>query len=142
MIGSSDGDEREASEVVSILGPGMAVEGDCETDGTLRIEGRVEGSVRAEKAVVVGEEGEVVGDIHTGDAVVAGSVTGGIVAESRVELQETARVEGDIRCRRVKLEEGGVVEGRLEMQEPGEAGEKGGFPQASTGRSRPAEART
>lgn len=142
MIGSSDGDEREASEVVSILGPGMAVEGDCETDGTLRIEGRVEGSVRAEKAVVVGEEGVVVGDIHTRDAVVAGSVTGGIVADSRVELQETARVEGDIRCRRVKLEEGGVVEGRLEMQEAGGAGQDAGSPQASTERSRPAEART
>lgn len=139
MIGTSDRDELEASDVVSIVGPGMSVEGDCDTDGTLRIEGRVQGTVRAAKAVVVGEEGEVVGDIRTGDAVIAGSVTGGIVAESRVELQATARVEGDIRCRRVKLEEGGVVEGRLEMEEAGDEGEETGSPQDSTGRSSPAE---
>lgn len=139
MIGSSDRDELDASDVVSIVGPGMSVEGDCDTDGTLRIEGRVQGTVRAAKAVVVGEEGEVVGDIRTGDAVIAGSVTGGIVAESRVELQATARVEGDIRCRRVKLEEGGVVEGRLEMDEVGDEGEATGSPQDSTGRASPAE---
>lgn len=138
MIGSSDGEDREASDVVSIVGPGMAVEGDCATDGTLRVEGRIEGSVRAEKAVVVGEDGEVVGDVHTQDAVVAGSVTGTIVARSRLELQATARVEGDIRCRRVKLEEGGFVEGRVRMSGDGlpgdeDRGEADRSPQGSTG---------
>lgn len=142
MIGSSKEEGREASEVVSIVGPGMSVEGDCSTDGTVRIEGRVEGTIRAAKAVVVGEEGEVVGDIHTQDAVVAGSVTGGIVAESRLELKASAHVEGDIRCRRVRLEEGGFVEGRLEMtgsrgteETTGEGAGAEGSPQAS-GRQR------
>lgn len=115
MIGSSDREDRKTSDVVSIVGPGMTVEGDCSTDGTLRVEGRVEGTVRAAKAVVVGEDGEVVGDVHTQDAVVAGRVEGSITAESRVELQASARVEGDIRSRRVKLEEGGFVQGRLQM---------------------------
>lgn len=115
MIGSSDREDRKTSDVVSIVGPGMTIQGDCSTDGTLRVEGRVEGAVRAAKAVVVGEDGEVVGDVHTQDAVVAGRVEGSITAESRVELQTTARVEGDIRSRRVKLEEGGLVQGRLEM---------------------------
>lgn len=141
MIGSSEREEREASDVVSIVGPGMTVEGDCETDGTLRVEGRVEGTIRAGKAVVVGEDGEVVGDVHTRDVVVAGSVDGSISATSRVELQESARVEGDIRCRRVKLEEGGYVEGRLEMEEAGGDGTEAGSPQASTGAAGPAEAR-
>ena len=117
MIGSSDREERKTSDVVSIVGPGMTVEGDCSTDGTLRIEGRVKGTVRAAKAVVVGEDGEVVGDVHTQDAVVVGRVEGSITAESRVELQASARVEGDIRSRKVKLEEGGIVQGRLEMGE-------------------------
>lgn len=117
MIGSSDREDRKTSDVVSIVGPGMTVEGDCSTDGTLRVEGRVEGTVRAAKAVVVGEDGEVVGDVHTQDAVVAGRVEGSITAESRVELQASARVEGDIRSRRVKLEEGGFVQGRLEMDQ-------------------------
>jgi len=102
-------------DVVSIIGPGMSVNGDCVTEGTLRVEGRVEGSIRAEKAVVVGTDGVVVGDIHTQDGIVAGHVDGSIVAESRLELQSGSRVEGDIKSRRVKLEEGGFVDGRIEM---------------------------
>jgi cytoskeletal protein CcmA (bactofilin family) len=99
--------------VISIIGPGMRVIGDCETDGTLRIEGTVEGTVRAGKAVVVGKEGNVEGDIQTQDAIVGGKVNGKIVAESRLELQATCVVEGDIRARRIKLDEGGQINGSV-----------------------------
>lgn len=103
--------------VISIIGPGMSVVGDCETEGTLRIEGSVEGTVRAGKAVVVGKDGVVDGDITTQDAVVGGRVTGSIVAESRLELQATCVVEGQIQARRIKLEEGGKVNGMVKIGE-------------------------
>jgi cytoskeletal protein CcmA (bactofilin family) len=101
--------------VISIIGPGMRITGDCETEGTLRIEGTVEGTVRAGKAVVVGKEGTVQGDIFTQDAVVGGKVTGTVVAESRLELQATCVIEGEIRARRIKLDEGGKVNGKVQM---------------------------
>ena len=93
----------------------MQVVGDCTSDGVVRIEGRVEGLIRAAKSVVVGKDGFVTGDIETQDLIVAGRVAGTITAQSRVELQASCHVEGDIRSRRVKLEEGGRVEGRLHM---------------------------
>ena len=101
--------------VISIIGPGMRVKGDCETDGTLRVEGTVEGTVQAGKAVVVGRDGVVKGDIHTQDAVIGGHVTGKVIAESRLELQETSVVDGEIRARRIKLDEGGRVNGTVQM---------------------------
>lgn len=103
--------------VISIIGPGMRVTGDCEADGTLRIEGTVKGTVRAGKAVVVGKDGVVDGDVVTQDAVVGGRVTGSIVAESRLELQATCMVEGEIHARRIKLEEGGKVKGMVQIGE-------------------------
>ena len=103
--------------VISIIGPGMRVTGDCDTEGTLRIEGTVEGTVRAGKAVVVGKEGVVQGDIFTQDAVVGGRVTGTVIAESRLELQATCVIEGEIRARRIKLDEGGKVNGKVQMGE-------------------------
>lgn len=111
----SDLQGRDPSEVVSVIGPGMEIIGDIKSDGTVRVEGRVEGSVKAAKSVVVGRDGAVDGDIETQDVVVAGKVVGTITGESRVELQESCRVEGDIRSRRIKLDEGGRVEGRLHM---------------------------
>lgn len=103
--------------VISIIGPGMTVVGDCETDGTLRIEGRVEGTIRAGKAVVVGKEGEVDGKIFTQDAVLGGRVSGSINAASRLEVQATARIDAEVRARRMQLEEGAELNGSLTMGE-------------------------
>jgi len=111
----SKAESRDLSEVVSIIAPGMKVVGDCSSDGIVRIEGRVEGLIKAAKSVVVGKEGVVKGDIETQDVIVAGRVSGTITAQSRVELQASCHVEGDIRSRRIKLDEGGHVDGRLRM---------------------------
>jgi cytoskeletal protein CcmA (bactofilin family) len=110
-----EGSPRELGDVVSIIGPGMKVVGDCASDGTIRIEGQVEGAVKAAKSVVVGKDGQVKGDIVTQDAIVAGRVSGSVSAESRVELQASCKVQGDIRSRRIKLDEGGQVDGQLHM---------------------------
>lgn len=103
--------------VISIIGPGMTVVGDCETDGTLRVEGRVEGTIRAGKAIVVGKDGEVDGKIFTQDAVLAGRITGTIHAASRLEVQATARIDAEVRARRMQLEEGAELNGALTMGE-------------------------
>lgn len=107
--------------VISIIGPGMTVVGDCTTDGTLRIEGSVEGSVRAGKAVVIGREGVIDGSLVTQDAVIAGQVTGTVTAESRLEVQASARIEGEVRARRMQLEEGALLNGTLAMGQEAEA---------------------
>ncbi len=106
---------RDASDVVSIVGPGMRIVGDCSSDGTIRVEGQVEGSVKAAKSVVVGQKGTVLGDVETQDAIVAGRVEGSIRADSRVELQSSCQVKGNIESRRIKLDEGGRVDGQLKM---------------------------
>lgn len=103
--------------VISIIGPGMKVIGTCETDGTLRVDGEVEGSITAGKAVVVGKDSVIVGDITTQDAVIGGRVRGRIVAESRLELQSTCVVEGEVFAKRIKLDEGGQVFGTIQMGE-------------------------
>lgn len=101
--------------VISIIGPGMTIVGDCETDGTVRVEGAVEGSIKAGKAVVVGKQGSVTGDILTQDAVISGRVEGKLVAASRLELQATCRIDGEVQTRRMQLEEGAVLNGSVVM---------------------------
>lgn len=108
--------------VISIIGAGMRVVGDCTTDGTLRIEGTVEGTVKAGKAVVVGKEGLVDGHVETQDAVIGGRITGSLSAASRLELQATAVVDGEVRARRMQLEEGAILNGNVTMGETGATG--------------------
>lgn len=102
---------------ISIVGPGMRVVGDCLTEGTIRVEGVVKGTIRAGKAVVIGKDGVVEGDVFTQDAIVGGRITGAVVAESRLELQATCVIDGEIRARRIKLDEGGRVNGSIKTGE-------------------------
>lgn len=103
--------------VISIIGPGMKVVGTCTTEGTLRIDGEVEGTIEAGKAVVIGKDSLVTGDITTQDAVIGGRVKGRIIARSRLELQSTCVIEGEVFAKRIKLEEGGEVHGTVQMGE-------------------------
>ena len=103
--------------VISIIGAGMTMVGDSETDGSLRIEGTIRGSVRAGKSVVVGRDGFVDGSVFTQDAVIAGRVSGGIHAESRLELQATSEVSGEIVAPRMQVEEGAKVQGQVAVGE-------------------------
>ena len=115
MARDRDGSGASPDTVISIIGPGMKIVGDCETDGTLRIEGTVEGSIRAGKAVVVGKQGRVSGDVTTQDAVISGRVQGTLRAASRLELQSTCLIEGEVHTRRMQLEEGAVLNGSVHM---------------------------
>lgn len=122
-------------QVISIIGPGMKITGDCDTDGAVRVEGTVQGNIRAGKAVVIGKDGLVDGDIVTQDAVISGRVKGSLRAESRLEVQASSQVEGEISAGRMQVEEGSNLSGTVKIgkgapepgtasRPPGEAGEK------------------
>jgi len=112
---SDSGTPPEA--VISVIGSGMKVTGDVQTDGSVRIDGSIKGDVRAGKSVVIGKAGLVEGNIFTQDSVLSGRVTGSVVAESRLEVQTTAIIMGDIQARRMQLEEGASLQGQVMVGE-------------------------
>lgn len=103
---------------LSILAPGIRIVGEIETQGVVKIEGQIEGSVRADGQVLVARGGVVKGDIATRQAVIAGEVHGGIFADERVELQASCVIDGDITAPRIVVEEGGQVNGQIRMANP------------------------
>ncbi len=106
---------KAPDNTISVIGAGMTVVGDCKAEGTIRVEGRVEGRVEAGKAVVVGKSGVVVGDVVTQDAVISGEIQGSLKIGSRLELQATCNVAGEVDTRRIVLEEGATVNGTVKM---------------------------
>ncbi len=100
---------------LSIVGAGMVVRGDLESNGVVKVEGVVEGHVQARSQVLVAKEGSVHGDIDTTEAVVGGSVSGSIRATDRVEVQAGASVDGDITTRRISVAEGANLNGLIRM---------------------------
>ena len=102
----------------SLLDSQLSVSGDIDTSGSLRIDGKVHGTITRADTVVLGVGATMTGDIHAREVIVGGAITGNIHATERVELQPTAIVTGDIATLVVLVHEGGVVNGRVEMQPP------------------------
>ncbi len=101
----------------SIVGKDMTIVGDLETEGVVRIEGRVRGTVKAGSQVLVSPGAKVEGDLHTREAVVGGEIVGSVHAIERVELQATASVTGNITTPRIAVLEGGKVSGEVKIEE-------------------------
>src|SRR4051812_16963610 len=97
----------------SILDAHISVTGDMETDGALRVDGRLEGTIHRADLVVIGEGASVVGDVTAREVIVGGAVTGNVFAQQRTELRSSGIVAGDIRSAAILIQEGGVVQGRL-----------------------------
>ncbi len=114
---------------LSIIAVGMTVRGDLESNGTVKVEGTVEGHVRAKNQVLVAKGGVVDGDIDAREAVIGGQANGAIRALERVEIQSGAIVNGDITTRRILVAEGASLNGLIRMGEQG------------TGQQRPAQPR-
>jgi len=108
---------RDGVPGLSIIGAGMHVVGDISADGVVKIEGSVNGTVRAAKQVLVARGGEVEGDVVSRGAIIGGEVRGAIYAEERVELQATSVVHGDVHTKKLLIQEGGEINGVLRMGE-------------------------
>jgi cytoskeletal protein CcmA (bactofilin family) len=104
---------------LSVIAAGMRVEGQLISDGVVKVEGTVVGTVRAALQVLVAKEGVIEGDIYTREAVLGGQVHGTVVADERVEMQATSVVHGDIVTRRLAVHEGGELNGHIRMGDGG-----------------------
>ena len=102
----------------SLLDSQLTVDGDIDTKGSLRIDGRLNGSIRHADTVVLGAGASMDGDVSAREVIIGGTLTGNVYATERVELQLTAIVTGDIMAQVVLVQEGGVVNGRVQMQTP------------------------
>jgi cytoskeletal protein CcmA (bactofilin family) len=103
---------------ISIVATGMRIVGELATDGVLKVEGTIVGSIRADREVLVARGGVIEGDVYTRQAIVGGRVAGSIYADERVEVQENSMVQGDIVTKRLIVNEGGEVNGNVQMGEP------------------------
>lgn len=107
---------------LSIIAKDLTVVGDLTTEGVVKIEGRVQGTIRASTQALIAPGAVVQGDLYSAEAVIGGRVEGNVHASDRVEVQATAEIQGDVLTRRIVVLEGGSVNGSIKMgslPEPG-----------------------
>ncbi len=100
---------------INIIGAGTIIEGEIKSNGDIRIDGTIRGSVTSKAKVVVGSTGIVDGDVHCQNADISGTVKGKITVMEMLFLKSAARINGDIQTGKLVVEVGASFTGNCSM---------------------------
>ena len=113
-----------SDRVTSVIGSGVVWKGRLSGKGGVRIEGALDGDIKLQGLLVVGETGRVTCDeLRATVVIVAGAVRGDIVAE-KLEIRSTGRVWGNVVTEAFSTEEGAFLRGQVTMEEKVEIGDE------------------
>lgn len=102
-------------ENFTFLGKGVDFKGVVNFDGTIRIDGRLEGEIHTSGTLVVGEYAVIKGTISAGTVVTSGKINGTITAAEKIQILKPGVLIGDIRTPSISVEEGSHVHGMCDM---------------------------
>ena len=131
-----DRKRQDSAEWTGFLERGVKIEGKLECHGTFRIDSAMTGILVSADTLILGEHAEIEGEIHGNKVVVAGKFGGSIHAKTKVEIQPSAIVTGEIHCPCVVIEAGAIFDGRCHMPAPAETAKPVTIPIRSAASSR------
>ena len=105
----------EVEEMVAFLGKGTDFKGTLHFEGTIRIDGRLEGEIYTKDTLIIGEAAEVMGEVNVGTLISSGRITGNVKAARAAHLLTPGRLDGNVDTPSLKVEEGFSFNGRCEM---------------------------
>ena len=115
------------SRIDTLVGTDTVLTGDLTFSGGLRVDGTIRGNVQeqagSQGTIILGESGRIEGAISATNIVLIGTVVGPVSAGKFIELQATARIEGELHYTSLEMHMGSVVDGKLVHSEKSEANE-------------------
>lgn len=113
--GSMTKNPETSSPSINLIGSGTSIEGEIKSNGDIRIDGTVIGSVSSKAKVVIGNTGVVDGDVTCQNADISGTVKGKTNCSEMLFLKTTARITGDIISSKLVVESGASFTGNCNM---------------------------
>lgn len=100
---------------INLIGAGTIINGEVISNGDIRVDGTVVGSVSSKGKVVIGSTGNVDGEIVCQNADVSGKISGNISVAEILSLKATANLIGDIIASKLSIEPGANFMGSCSM---------------------------
>jgi len=105
---------KKNDKIETLTGINSSFKGEAEIKGTIRVDGRFEGNLKADW-VVIGEKGCLKGDILATGVIVGGTIEGNVNANDSIEIQSKGKIYGDVQTQKLTITEGGLFEGKSKM---------------------------
>ena len=100
---------------VNIIGAGTVIEGDIKSEGDIRIDGTLNGSLITKGKLVLGTTGMVDGEVSCQNGDISGTITGKIKVAELLSLKSTSKLSGDITTNKLSIEPGANFSGSCAM---------------------------
>jgi cytoskeletal protein CcmA (bactofilin family) len=113
---------KSSAKLETVIGADSTITGELEIQGTVRVDGSVEGDIRADW-VIIGETGRIRGNVQARMMVVGGRIDGNIDASEIVELKDKAQIFGEICTAKLTVTEGALFDGQSSMKRKKETSE-------------------
>jgi len=107
--------EPSFGDIKAFLGEGTEFRGTLSFEGTVRIDGKLEGEIISKDLLIVGETAFIKAEIEVGRMINSGNIEGNIMAQQRIEILPPGSVKGHIRTPNLILMEGAKFNGTCEM---------------------------
>jgi cytoskeletal protein CcmA (bactofilin family) len=98
-----------------VVGRGISVQGIVQDAERLVVEGTVEATMIHATELSIAPGGVFKGEVEVEDAEIAGTIDGTLTTRGSLIVRASGRVLGTARCRRLQVEDGGQITGRIEM---------------------------
>jgi len=115
MINKKEKTNPSTSAVLNVIGEGTTIKGDLVSDGDLRIDGAVIGSITTKAKCVVGGSAVVTGNVDARNCDVSGKVDGDVKVSEVLLIKSSGMINGDIRTSKLVVENGGEFNGSCTM---------------------------
>lgn len=106
---------ENADNVIAFVGRGVEFKGVISYNGTVRIDGQLDGEIHTEGILLVGEDAVITAKVSAGTIVSKGKITGDIVAKEKIRLLSPAVLNGSVKTPMLSMEEGVLFNGNIEM---------------------------
>jgi cytoskeletal protein CcmA (bactofilin family) len=94
------------NNIDTIIGVNVTLKGNLKNKGSIQLNGSIEGELRSDEHINVGETAHVKGPIIAKTVEVSGEVNGLIEASERLEIHPTGKVIGDINAKSLIIQQG------------------------------------
>ena len=101
----------------TVIGEYTTFVGNTDTEGSLKILGKVEGDIKAGGDVYIESSSTINGNVYGSNVYVSGKIKGNILAKGILHLQSQARLFGDIEVSSIVTDEGAIFQGSCKMIE-------------------------
>lgn len=114
-LGDKRPQDSSDSDNFTFLGKGVDFKGILNFDGTIRIDGRVEGEVHTTGTLIIGEQAVIKGILSAATLMTSGKVNGTVTATAKVQILKPGLLIGDIHTPGISIEDGAHFHGMCDM---------------------------